>query len=174
KSKHQALNQITMKIKPMIAAVLVLGGRACFAQTTTPDVIASAGSSSATPNVSLSWTVGEPISETGVSSANYLTQGFEQPQTIVVTDVTSPVAGSGNVTAYPNPFTSIVSLQNNNEGKTLNVELTDMDGKTVFKTTMVNKQQQFDLSTYSSGIYFLRVYDTDNKLVQTLKIDKIK
>jgi len=160
-----------MRIKPpLIAVMLVLGGRVCMAQ----DVVASSGDCFITPNVSLSWTLGEPISETDASSANYLTQGFQQPKTIVVTDVTNPIATLGNVSAFPNPTTSVVTLQNNNEDKTLNVELTDMDGKTVLKTTMVNKQQQFDLSTFTNGIYFLRVYDTDNKLVQTLKIDKTK
>jgi hypothetical protein len=160
-----------MEIKPLlIAATLVLGGQACMAQ----DVIASAGDCFVASNVSLSWTIGEPISETDASGTSYLTQGFEQPQSLVVTDVTNPVANTGNVSAYPNPFTSVVSLQNNNEGKTLNVELVDMEGKTMFKRTMATEQEQFDLSTYTNGIYFIRVYDTENNLVQTLKIDKIK
>ena len=160
-----------MKIKPpLVAAMLVLGGQACSAQ----DVIASTGSCFTTPDVSLSWTLGEPISETDVSTNGYLTQGFQQPQTIVVTDVTNPVSNQGNVSAYPNPFTGVISLQNNNEGKTLNIELVDMQGKTVLKQNMVTQQQQFDLSAFANGIYFLRVYDTDNKLVQTLKIDKTK
>lgn len=164
-----------MKIKPpLVAVVLMLGAQLSMAQTITPNVIASAGGCFTTPDVLLSWTLGEPVTETDVSSANYLTQGFEQPQTIIVTNVTSPVNGSGNVNAFPNPFTSVISLQNNNEGKTLNVELVDMDGKTVLQRTMTAPQEQFDLSSFSNGIYFLRVYDAENKLVQTLKINKIK
>ncbi|MGP8213945.1 MAG: T9SS type A sorting domain-containing protein [Bacteroidia bacterium] len=160
---------------PLIAALLVLGGRACMAQAKiAPDVIASAGTCYVNSTASLSWTLGEPLSETDVSSTNFLTQGFHQPTSIIVTNVTSPNSNTGNLSAYPNPFSSAVNLQNNDEGKTLQVELVDMDGKTLFKKTMTETQEQFDLSTYSNGVYFLRVYNADNQLIQTLKIDKIK
>ena len=165
-----------MKLKPpLIAAMLVLGGRACMAQTSiTPDVIASAGNSYVNATTSLSWTMGEALTETDASSTNYLTQGFQQPASIVITDVITPDSPQGNVSAYPNPFTSTVYLQNNNEGKTLQVELVSMDGKILFAKTMTAQQEQFDLSTFSNGIYFLRVYNENKQLVQTLKIDKTK
>ena len=161
-----------MKLKPpLIAAMLVLGGRACMAQASiAPDVIASAGSCYVNSNASLSWTIGEPITET----VAYLTQGFQQPVTIVITNVTNPTVVTGNVSAYPNPFTSMVYLQNNNEGKALQVELVSMEGKTLFTKTMTSQQEQFDLSEFSAGVYFLRVYNDSKQLVQTLKIDKIK
>lgn len=164
-----------MKIRPpLIAAMFALGMHYCKAQSISQDAIATTGNCFTTPDVSLSWTLGEPISETDASPANFLTQGFQQPQTIIVTDVTNVTSGSGNLSAYPNPFTSTVSLQNNDGSETLNVELVDMNGKTVLTKTMETKQEQFDLSAYANGIYFLRVYGTNNKLVQTLKINKIK
>src|ERR1700741_5092909 len=126
-----------MKLKPpLIAAMLVFGGRACMAQATGYDVYASAGNCYVNSNASLSWTLGEPLSETDGSSANYLTQGFQQPSSITVTSVIGPNAPQGNVSAYPNPVTSTVYLQNNDEGKTLNVELVDMGGKTISTKTM--------------------------------------
>jgi len=165
-----------MKLKPpLITALLVLGGRACIAQASiAPDVFASSGNCFVNSTASLSWTLGEPLSETDISSTNSLTQGFQQPVSIVVTNVTEPISNSGNVTAYPNPFTSTIYLQNNDEGKTLQVELVSMEGKTVFTKTMTTQQEQFDLSEFSNGIYFLKVYNADKQLIQTLKIDKVK
>jgi hypothetical protein len=160
-----------MKFKPpLIAALLMLGARACMAQ----EVIASSGSCYANSTASLSWTLGEPLSETDVSPTNYLTQGFQQPLTIIVTGITNSNPLQGDVSAYPNPFTSTIYLQNNDEGKTLQVELVSLEGETIFSKTMTEKQEQFNLSTFSNGIYFLKVYNADKKLVQTLKIDKVK
>jgi hypothetical protein len=163
-----------MKLKPpLIAALLVLGGRACMAQAISPDVIASSGSCFVSPEVSLSWTLGEPLSETDASSTNYLTQGFQQPTSVIITSVNN-INQQGNVSAYPNPFTSSFYVKNNGEGKSLEVELIDMDGKTIFKKSMTAQEQEFDLSPYANGIYFLKVYNVDNQLIQTLKVDKIK
>jgi hypothetical protein len=165
-----------MKLKPpLITAMLLFGGRVCMAQATiAPDVVASAGTCYVNSTASLSWTIGETISETCISSGNYLTQGFQQPVTIVVTNVTNPDSPKGNVIAYPNPFTSTVYLQNNDASKTLQVELVSIEGKTIFTKTMTAQQEQFDLGELSNGIYFLRVYNENKQLVQTLKIDKTK
>jgi hypothetical protein len=165
-----------MKLKPPLIAMFVLGGvRACMAQETiAPDVIASSGNSYVSSNASLCWTMGEVVTETGAGTNNYLTQGFEQPASIVVTSVPTLNNPQGNVSAYPNPFTSIVYLQNNNASKVLQVDLASMDGKTIFTKTMTDKQEQFDLSMFANGIYFIRVYDQNKQLVQTLKIDKTK
>lgn len=144
-----------------------------MAQAISPDVIASSGSCFVSPDVSLSWTLGEPISETDASSTNYLTQGFQQPTSVIITSVNN-INQQGNVSAYPNPFTSSFYVMNNDEGKSLEVELTDMDGKTIFKKSMTVQEQEFDLSPYANGIYLLKVYNADNQLIQTLKVDKIK
>lgn len=166
-----------MKIKPMlIAGLFALGGQTCIAQALSPDVITSAGSTFKNSICSLCWSLGEPISETDVYSTNYLTQGFQQPTSIIVTSVNNPMQEqeTGNVIVYPNPSSSSVFIRNNNEGKTLQIELTDMKGNVVFNKSLTGQEEQFDLSTFSNGIYFLRVYNTDNELVETLKIDKIK
>ncbi|HXP52801.1 MAG TPA: T9SS type A sorting domain-containing protein [Bacteroidia bacterium] len=165
-----------MKLKPpLISAMFLLGGRVCIAQASiAPDVVASAGTCYVNSTTSLSWTIGEVLIETGSSPSNYLTQGFQQPVTVVVSDVTNPNSPNGNVSAYPNPFTSIVYLQNNNVGKILQVELVSVEGKTIFTKTMTAQQEQFDLNEFSNGIYFLRVYNENKQLVQTLKIDKVK
>lgn len=160
-----------MRLKPplIVAALLVLGGQACMAQ----NVITSTGNYFTTTDVSLSWTLGEPLIETDVSSANYLTQGFQQPASIVITGVNNTNA-QGSVNAYPNPFTNSFYVKNNEDGKTLWVELINMQGKTVFKKVMTAQEEQFDLSNYANGIYFLRVYNTDHQLIETLKVDKVK
>jgi len=165
-----------MKLKPpLVAALLVFGSRVCLAQANLqPEVFASAGSYFISPNVSLSWTLGEPLSETDLYPSGYLTQGFQQPTSIIVTSVNTINPANDYVSAFPNPFTSSFYVKNNGDGKNLWVELTDMEGKTIFKKNMSAPQEEFDISSYANGIYFLKVFNADNQLIKTLKVDKIK
>lgn len=162
-----------MKIRPPLIAAMLALGTYCKAQTASPDVIASTGNCFTTPDVSLSWTMGEVVSETDAYSNGYLTQGFQQPTSIVITSVDN-VSSTGNVSAYPNPFTSSFNVKNNDGGKALQLQLTDMTGKVIVTKNMSAGEQEFNMDNYANGIYFLRVYDTNNTLVQTLKVDKTK
>ncbi len=49
------------------------------AQSITPFVIASTGGFGSNGNMSVSWTIGEPIIPTISNSVNFITQGFHQP-----------------------------------------------------------------------------------------------
>ncbi|MCS6934855.1 MAG: T9SS type A sorting domain-containing protein [Chitinophagales bacterium] len=75
-----------------------------IAQSLTPTVIASAGAFAQNANGSLSYTVGEmTMVETFSANGNILTQGFQQPNQIIIglLDITRDAFGSFVV--YPNP-----------------------------------------------------------------------
>jgi len=57
-----------------IPAILLAGN--CFSQ----QVIATAGSTATGAGIELSWTIGEPVTATGMGSDFYLTQGYQQGQ----------------------------------------------------------------------------------------------
>ena len=104
-----------MKIKETILAVLLAWrGQACIGQVIAPEIISSSGGSYSSSNGSLSWTIGEPITATENTGNYYLTQGFQQPSTIVVTAINNP-ATQTSVSVYPNPFTSSIYI--NRDGK---------------------------------------------------------
>lgn len=54
------------------------------AQTIARDVIGSAGGDLKNPQINIAWTIGEVVIETMHNGAFYLTQGFHQPQSVVV------------------------------------------------------------------------------------------
>ena len=58
----------------------LLAGPACLAQSTSPEVFSSGGGSGTSPTAKLSWTIGEPVTETAVDPSGTLTQGFQQPE----------------------------------------------------------------------------------------------
>jgi hypothetical protein len=163
-----------MRIKRRLSAALfVLVTQACMAQNTTPDVITTAGGYQSNAFCSLSWTMGEPLIETGSTQQNYITQGFQQPASIIINSADNASNSQGNVTAYPNPVTSSVYI-NSTTNQSSRAEVMDLTGQTVYKKTVTRKDNEMNLSNLANGIYLLKVFTEEGKLLQTLKIDKIK
>ena len=59
----------------------------CSAQTTSPEVIASSGDHFSNATGSLSWTLGETMTETFSNGGHILTQGFQQPVTVAISGI---------------------------------------------------------------------------------------
>lgn len=66
-------------------------------------VIASAGGYFENDNISLSWTVGEPVTETFAGVDLILTQGFQQPYNFYITQLLNIPAGWSGVSLYVDP-----------------------------------------------------------------------
>ncbi len=76
------------------------------------------------------------------------------------------------VTAVPNPASSTIRLhwkESQAEPLKTKVELYDMRGRLV-KTQQVSYGESIDVSSLSDGIYFIRVKDENNKIVETSKV----
>ena len=165
-----------MNIKQkIIAALLVCGGQACIAQVIVPEVISSAGDTYSNSQGSLSWTVGEPITATENNSTYYLTQGFQQPSVIVLSTVsnTSSPPPQSSVSVYPNPVSSSIYIQRDGNEQ-LQIQLMDMNGKLILNKMLSQSENQLDLSVFANGMYLLKVFDTQNQFIQSLKIEKVK
>jgi len=54
-----------------------------FAQSISPQVIASTGTFAAAGGYSLSYTLGEPATATLTTSSSIITQGFQQPNDVI-------------------------------------------------------------------------------------------
>lgn len=73
---------------------------------------------------------------------------------------------------YPNPTNGIITISfNEYEGSNLNFNVTDIQGRIVKSLTNVNEKSiSFDLSTESSGVYFIRIYnETINEVQKIIK-----
>ena len=75
-----------------------------FAQSITPQVIASTGAFAANANGSLSYTVGEmTMVETFSAGGSFLTQGFQQPNEKITGLIDLTQSEFGSFVVYPNP-----------------------------------------------------------------------
>lgn len=95
-----------LKLSTLLLLVLGLTGlqaqetiNATF-QTTAEEVVATAGGYYEGENLSLSWTVGEPIIETFAGSDLILTQGFQQPYNFYLQQILNVPMGWSGLSSY--------------------------------------------------------------------------
>jgi hypothetical protein len=106
-----------------------------------------------------------------VGTANSCTSS---PATIVVTVVVcmglQDLESHNELSVYPNPSTGIFTISSaNNTGK-LDVTVLNMLGQTVkAESSKDSRSLQLDLSTYSKGVYYVKVQMNDGtKLVKVI------
>jgi len=73
-------------------------------QANSQQVIASAGGYYEGENISLSWTLGEPVTETFSGGGLILTQGFQQPYSFYIQQILNIPSGWSGVSSYINPM----------------------------------------------------------------------
>jgi len=141
-----------------------------------PSVLASAGGHQEGDNISISWTLGE-LAVTTLSSGNLvLSQGFQQPFASATGIKDQEI--SWGISAYPNPMNDELRIRFNaqHQGNYL-VEIQDVTGR------LISQQQLREVhpgdiillntSSYSSGVYFLKVLTPDRQQVQVSSLSKL-
>lgn len=126
----------------------------------------------------LSWTLGECVTEYVSANNKVLNQGFQQ-RSQVGPAATSPTnegfTSSEEITdtntsivAYPNPTTGMLTIQAPSE---TTVQVFNTSGSLLYTRIITEGKNQIDLSALPTGLYFLRVV-THNGDASTIKIIK--
>ncbi len=131
------------------------------AQTASPDVIASAGDYYASASGSVSWTIGEPVSDTYYSSSNILTKGFHQPLSVSLASIEDNNS-SEEFYAYPNPVIDQLMLDFSKLSLgEYNIQIFDATGQVVRKLnvdhTVASQQTVVNMSDESAGMYLIKI-----------------
>ncbi len=159
--------------KLILIAFCVFGFGTVFSQITQYQVISTSGDFYKKENASLSWTLGECVTETLVSTNTILTQGFQQSH-YYVTAINNVVINGLKVNVFPNPSTDYitVSFENRINNQNFTIEIFDLQGKILFTDKFEADKAQLNMSQYVSGIYLLKVTDNDNQNSSNFKIQK--
>ncbi|MBN8694884.1 MAG: T9SS type A sorting domain-containing protein [Bacteroidetes bacterium] len=151
--------------KIFFSSLILLGAGNSFAQTLSPEVISSAGTSMTDGTTTLEWTMGESVTATLDNTQNMLSQGFHQTY-ILVTSISNTVVSGLSV--FPNPTINVVNVQFSSDQKNTVVELYSVEGKLLEKHAVNSRSLELDLSAYPAGSYFLRVNNSDtHKLLKS-------
>lgn len=138
------------------------------AQTASPEVLGSAGTHQSTPTAQVSWTIGEPVTETYSSATNNLTQGFHQTKLTITSLEELPPEFALDV--FPNPAGQDLNVRWTGQPLDMDLNLIDLHGRTVRNLTLSQVNLgQIDVSGISQGTYFLQV-GLNNNHIQNYKV----
>ena len=136
------------------------------AQTLTPTVLSTAGTSFVNGTNVLDWTLGEPATNTLDNGTNLLTQGFHQND-LLITQVENSDNSFG-VTVFPNPTANFVQIQFDKATNNNVIELFSVEGKLLLSETKnATTISQINMSNYANGTYLLKI--NKNKTYQIIK-----
>jgi len=147
----------------------------CNAQTVTPVVLSNQGGYSLLSQGSISWSIGEPVSESYTSPVRIHTMGFHQPEIAIIAMIAEQ-GSDKSILVYPNPVKDLLTI--NFSGLTdgnYKVDLIDNIGKLIYQTqtevSASNNTFQLKVNEVAAGNYFLRVQNKD--FSKTVKINKV-
>jgi len=144
--------------------------------TLTPTVVSSGGGYFQSENMSISWTLGELAITTLSSNNMVLTQGFQQPFDLDVG--LSSESMSWGVSVYPNPVGEQLRIRFDirDPGDYL-IEVQDVTGRLVsqqhYRQVAPGDIILLNTSTYTTGVYFLKVMTGDRQQVQVTSLRKL-
>ncbi|MBU0764776.1 MAG: T9SS type A sorting domain-containing protein [Bacteroidetes bacterium] len=159
----------------IITMYLISGSFFSIAQSVSPEVVAASGDYNEGSGVTISWTLGEIMTETYSGTDINLTQGFQQ-SSYSITSVEEYLPEALSVTVYPNPATDKVFMNiRGSETTRIKVELFDLQGKTIHSQVFDNIPQiiEMNLTPYANSAYLLKITDTGSTKCNTYKIQKI-
>lgn len=146
----------------------------CFivcGQSQTQQVIATSGGNEQNSDISIEWTLGEPVIATLSTGTAVLTQGFHQPD-LEVTVIKSLDGLPYTVEAYPNPTDELLLIQlKNAEARDFQYLLYDMTGKVLEQKKLESDVTAINMQNHPAGIYVLKItqHDLEIKMFEIIK-----
>lgn len=144
-----------------------------FAQSLTPKIESAAGGFFVANQGSLAWTLGEVMVETYKQSNGYLTQGFHQPLSILVTGIAE---SSREIAVYPNPVKDFIHVKISHTGE-YRVEIYDLKGIRVleFPVEVLDTvfQREVDFRDFALALYLVRIVGIQSGKIHSFRIEKI-
>ena len=168
------MKKMTFQILCACASFLMTAGIA-NGQSIERDVIAAAGDYFVTPTFSLSWTLGEPVTETVRNDYMILTQGFQQGEKVTLTTVKDPLAGLFDIKVFPNPTADVLNIAiHSDKNEIITVQLYNLNGEKVLSEKTQEKNIRLNLADLSSASYLLSLRKLNGELITTYVINKTK
>lgn len=154
-------------MRNLLIAVLLFFSCSMYAQ----NIVSTNGGHFSSTNYQLSWTIGEPVIETGNSDNRMITQGMHQSK-LIVTSVKEIEGLQLTIIAYPNPAIDYVQLEvESTKDEGLDYHFYGMDGSLLRKGRLTNNRVKITMQEYIPSTYLLNVVD-NNRVLKTFKIIK--
>ncbi len=157
--------------RPILLALSLFYTSFSFAQDD-HSVIGSAGDVFDNGNITLAFTVGEPVIETIGTGNVFLTQGFHQDRLIISTIGEAPSI-QYDMRAYPNPAGAFVFFDPGG-AKNLNLSLRDMKGVELSRHDVSEEVIEISLDLLPNANYLLYVSDENGSFQKAFHVQKVQ
>lgn len=158
----------------LLFSFLSLSSNQLQGQSIARQVIGITGGSTSTSFGSISWTVGQTaVKHVKSSNQDYsLTQGFQQPN---IKSTPTHTFANPLIDIAPNPVIDLLNVTVlNPKANQTTFTLTDQLGRTLERGNLKTWSNELNMSIYPAGTYLLQVYQTEQKMMQTYKVVKVK
>jgi len=164
-------------MKKLLLSILIIPSLGItYCQSISSEVNTTAGEYFTNGNSSISWTIGEIVTETFVSNNNTLTQGFQQ-SLLYVFSINENVDSIFNINVFPNPTNGILNILIHSKLNTpIGIKLFDTHGHCLFDKEIMgnnNIYEKINFTNYPNSVYLLNVISSKRKFVKSFKIQKV-
>jgi hypothetical protein len=153
--------------------LLIFGGIAGFSalhgQTLSPEVVASAGTKLSGSSISTEFTIGEVLTSTLTANNNVLTQGFHQPNIVIVG--IDPWVDTYSFSVYPNPSDQYVTIETNDD-HALQARIYNDLGQLVLESSDFTHTLTLNMEAIANGPYLLQVTRVNGEPVKNFTLVK--
>ncbi len=137
-------------------------------QSRSQELICSAGDVFSNSSVQMVWSLGECAIDAYYENEIILSQGFHQPFVAKSTET------DYRITVYPNPYDLTLHIEISElESEKMSARICDVSGKLIFHLWNLLNFNEIITSEMSDGIYLLRIYDSQLRVLKTVKIVKL-
>jgi hypothetical protein len=146
--------------KTFLFLLLFTGAVTAAAQSLSPTVLSSNGGSGSAGGNTLSWTMGEVLTETYSGDSVILNQGFQQGDFTITTAVNELEGLGVDVNLYPNPVQHMLTVEFTEfVDQSVQLKLMSLAGKVIMTRTFENPsaRTRLNLNSVSPGTYMLEV-----------------
>ena len=183
---HDTLHIDGIRFGYVVTATITTSGPTTFCAGDSVMLMADTG-----VNHSYQWYVGD-TAITGATGASYwakaagsytvtidsVTFAYTSPA-IVLHDTTCHGVGINSVSAtelsvYPNPTTSLLNINSNEDLSGFNVELFDIVGRLVISQMLEGRSNTINVGKLAEGTYIYRVIDKENGIVAQSKLSVVR
>jgi hypothetical protein len=144
-------------------------------QSLTPSVIGASGAYITSTSCSMTWTVGEVMTDTYSSASNFFTQGFNQPDSDFVTAIVS-LSPEENILIYPNPVIDYFIIDLKHAPGNHTICLYNIWGQMLLQENIPKGylQIKIPIQEFANGLYLLNIINSESNLSSSFKINKVQ
>lgn len=145
-----------MRLSITSLVLFIFCGQGLSAQELT--LISTGGGLASSGEMHLAYSIGEPMVQYAQSNATWLTEGFQQPGHIDLMVSTGQQEIYREITVYPNPATTTLTITGNDLGGCTSITLHNLVGQRILTTTLASKNSYtVTLDDIHPGLFIITV-----------------